>query len=240
MTLKNRTEVAAAIQSQSAIVGETEYKGLLDDDFAQSVVFRKDVSDSDTAPGGTKTLDFLDIDYIEIAQSTSVTYTLNNVQQGEIKFLKITKSAGQTINFAVATDVSARKDYIDLTVTAVIYKITNKDSNLYVESINIDVVSESKIVEIGDWNMSSSSNVIVGIGTGVGSKVRAIDVIIRNDANSGFYKLSIYDGSNIAGSVGAITANSVTLNRFSPGFFASVDFDSTSYNRGWIYIEYEP
>ena len=46
-TIKNRDEVQAAIQALAAIVGETEFKELIDDDFAASVMYRKDVAGRD-------------------------------------------------------------------------------------------------------------------------------------------------------------------------------------------------
>ncbi len=133
MALKNRTEVSASIQALTAIVGETEHKESLDDNFAQSVVFRKDVASTDTWNTDTETVDFLDIDYIEAttnAPASIFTITLSNVQQGEIKWLKVNKQTTQIIEFSGATDTTpdsnAQVGEID-----VLFKIVNKDGTLY-------------------------------------------------------------------------------------------------------------
>ena len=241
MALKNRSEVSVAIQAQAAVVGETEYKQGLDDDFAQSVVFRKDVSSATTATATTKSLDFDDIDYIEVTQSNNVAYTLNNILQGEIKFLKITKSAAQTITFANGTDVSSRKAFINST-TVVIYKITNKDGDLYVESINIDnEVTEPKIIEIGDWDMDATALLGVAHGLVDYKKIRSISVIIRDDSDIVYYPLNYIDDLvPLSGGISIIGTTNITLNRITGAKFDSVTFNSTSYNRGWITINYVP
>jgi hypothetical protein len=130
MAIQNRQEVSADIQAQAAVVGETEYKQLLDDDFAQSCVFRKDVATSQSETGSTATVDFDDVDYVTVNQdSAGITYTLNNVQQGEIKFLKINKTAGQSIAFNNANDSIPDARFID-DETELLYMIVNKDGTL--------------------------------------------------------------------------------------------------------------
>ena len=154
MAFLNRTEVQAAIQALAAIVGETEHKDSLDPNFAASVVFRKDVAAADTAGSGSKTLDFQDVDYISCSQSSSPTsYTLSNIQQGEIKFLRITKSATFDVTFANATDVSVRTTHINTSVTEVVYRITNKNASLYVEAISVsNSIANIQADLTTDWN----------------------------------------------------------------------------------------
>lgn len=96
---------------------------------------------------------------------------------------------------------------------------------------------KTKIIDIGDWNMDTSGFVSVAHGLTF-TNIRAISVIIRNDANTDYYDFPMYDqtGTNV-GSAKAVAA-SITLSKSSAGFFDSVDFNSTSYNRGWITITY--
>ncbi len=143
MANNNRTEVSAAIQALDALVGETKYKQLVNDVFAKSVVFRKDVSTTDTAATATKTLDFTDIDFITVTQSTNVTYTLSGIQQGEIKYLKITKSAGQSIAFSGATQEDENSTYIQA-LTSIMYEIFNKDGSIQVRAISKTIPSASE------------------------------------------------------------------------------------------------
>lgn len=242
MALKNRTEAKAVVNLWSAILDlELNHKPDLQE-VLNNCLFRKDIATSTTASGTTKTLEFLDVDYIEVTQSNNVAYTLNNVQQGEIKYLKITKSAAQTISFVNGTDVSNRKSFIDLT-TVVIYRIINKDSNLYIESINIDNEQDliTKIVDIGDWNMDTTKTINVAHGISDFTKIRRVSVMIRNDPNTNLNPINAMEGTTgttIAGSVWFISSTDISITRLTGGIFDNTFYDSTSYNRGWITIEY--
>jgi hypothetical protein len=99
------------------------------------------------------------------------------------------------------------------------------------------VAIKRKVIDIGDWNMTVASNVNVNHGLTL-STIRSITVIIRNDANTQYYG-TYGDGGGGLGdlslSIRALSTQ-VELNRGT--FFDSTNFDSTSYNRGWITVEY--
>jgi hypothetical protein len=100
-----------------------------------------------------------------------------------------------------------------------------------------------KVLEIGDWDIDSDyyTNVAHGLGTDW-KNVRSIDATIRNDDDNRYYKFldtqwedspsfyhDIYiDSTNVRLEVNVHNA-----------LFRTTDFDSTSYNRGWITIWYE-
>ncbi len=277
MANNNRTEVSAAIQALEAVVGETEFKALIDDVFAKSVVFRKDVSTTDTAATATKTIDFTDIDFITITQSTNVTYTLSGIQQGEIKYLKITKSAGQSIAFSGATQEDENSTYIQA-LTSIMYEIFNKDGSIQVRAISKTIPSASetykgivelatqsevdagttgekavtadthdsyhgatrqKTIDIGDWNMDSTATKQVAHGLTLG-KIRGVNVLIRNDDDDVYINLLSSVGDMLGaglGMVGAGAAN-ISMTRVGSGSFDSPDYSSTSFNRGFIVIDY--
>ena len=101
-----------------------------------------------------------------------------------------------------------------------------------------------KIIPIGDWNMDST--VFVPIAHGLGAsykKIRAIDAIIRNDADDRYqsiYRIEDFgDPLLVNGGIASWTSINIELIRRTGGFFDTPDFDSTSYNRGWVYILYE-
>lgn len=255
MAFLNRDEVSAAIQAVAAIVDETSYKETLDDDFAQSVLFRKDVSASVAAAGSTKTLEFLDVDYIEVTQSTDVAYTLNGVQQGEIKYLKITKGAGDTITFANADDQTANSDNID-EGTTVLYRIINKDgTNILVESITQSqqlAKINSIIVEAGSWDLSADTEFdfdIATIGIDDYTKILSIKFTIQPDRNYStgeFRNLDFEDfgGTITQGDFAEAQPTSVppdTIRLDSTAFTGSTAFyNETTTNRGWLIIELLP
>lgn len=94
---------------------------------------------------------------------------------------------------------------------------------------------KQKIVDIGDWNMDTTSPLAVAHGLTL-SKIRDVAVMIRNDADTTYYLLN--DTTN-GGSILSIDATNVNLERTAAGIFDNTSFDSTSYNRGWITITYE-
>ena len=92
-----------------------------------------------------------------------------------------------------------------------------------------------KVIEIGDWNMDSTANVLVAHGVSW-DKIRSISGIIRNDADTFRYPLDY----SITAPAGRCLLDSTYLRiaRTPSGTFDSTDFDSTGYNRGWITIQY--
>lgn len=90
-------------------------------------------------------------------------------------------------------------------------------------------VIHKKIIEIGDWNMDSTLEVTIPHGLTV-AKIRHLSVTILDDfsrprdlVSSGYWYC---DSTNI------------TLSRTVSGLFDGESYNSTSYNRGWITIEY--
>ena len=100
----------------------------------------------------------------------------------------------------------------------------------------------TKIVDIGDWNMDTVPQVSINHGLTL-SKIRGISVIIRNDADTLHTPLDIsnYAASNdFPQTEGRMEAGAtvVVLDKRVTGYFDNANYDSTSYNRGWITIQY--
>ncbi len=102
-----------------------------------------------------------------------------------------------------------------------------------IDTINL---TKTKVVDIGDWNMDSDISVNPAHGLTL-ADIRDVSVIIRNDADTHRYSIS-HDAAGIAQGRWFITATTLDLSRTLSGFFDSINFDSTSYNRGWITITY--
>lgn len=100
---------------------------------------------------------------------------------------------------------------------------------------------KKKVVQIGDWNMSTTGSVAVLHGVGDSQKIRSVSAMIRNDDASLLIPITgISIGGTIQGGIVSVTATEINLYReATPGVFDSANYDSTSYNRGWIFIEYE-
>jgi len=97
-----------------------------------------------------------------------------------------------------------------------------------------DTAWKRKVIEIGDWNMDSTESVNIAPGVTVGN-IRNVTVLINMDGGDYRYPLDIL----AAGYWTMRLTTGIRLERIAGGFFDSTNFDSTSYNRGWIVIEYE-
>lgn len=121
------------------------------------------------------------------------------------------------------------------------FDLSNQASSL--PDVGIKPLSK-KIIEIGDWNMDTLLAVSVahGLGTNVFKNVRNVEVVIRNDDDNVYSQLDSYDPLEtdpIGGGVTAITSAVISLSRSDAGKYNDTDFDSTSFNRGFITIEFE-
>lgn len=116
--------------------------------------------------------------------------------------------------------------------------------------LNSDIVQ--KIIPIGDWNMTVSGPVNIAHGLGANwDKIRSVKAVVRDDANSFYYPLEPWAYSNTSAKPGGThywnTIN-VIITRFSDAeatamyggvsMFDNVSFNATSYNRGYVTIEY--
>jgi hypothetical protein len=93
-----------------------------------------------------------------------------------------------------------------------------------------------KIINIGDWNMDATETVNIAHGLSI-TKILSVSSFIINDAGTIIYNLLTAFSSSIQGAH-AIGASNVTLSRINGGAFDNANYDSTSYNRGRIEIDY--
>ncbi len=94
------------------------------------------------------------------------------------------------------------------------------------------------IVETGDWNMSATSGINVTVAMKI-IRIRGIDVLIINDASTIVERL---DSSGLSGDADgnvALTGDYAQLTRRDGGGFDDGDHQATSFNRGWMLIDYE-
>lgn len=96
------------------------------------------------------------------------------------------------------------------------------------------------LVDIGDWNMDSTTSKLVAHGLNV-TKIREVVAFIRNDADDRYEpinKASLVDLSTPQGGILQVNSTNVNLGRLTGGDYDSTSYDSTSYNRGFIKITY--
>lgn len=102
--------------------------------------------------------------------------------------------------------------------------------------------TQKKTIEIGDWNMDTTANVQVPHGLTVTS-IRTISAMVRTDDDNSRIPLDAFtDGADpalVGGGVSYADATSISLWRRTGGRFDTTDYNATTYNRGWITIEWE-
>ncbi len=106
-----------------------------------------------------------------------------------------------------------------------------------IDTANDGIFHKTKILDIGDWNMDSTASVSVAHGV-TASKIRTVSVTIRNDAGTATYPLECAEIGDAPGGYWQYNTTNVVLNRVAARRFDEVNFDATSYNRGWVTIKY--
>lgn len=115
--------------------------------------------------------------------------------------------------------------------------ICNHNNSVVVPAIQFgsNVAVSKMTFDLGDWNMDSDSthDVAHTLSSTEFKTIKNLSVTVRNDADTTYYNLT----SSVSFSW---NSSKFFLNRDLLSVFDSVDFDSTSYNRGWLTFEYSP
>jgi len=136
---KNRTELISAVNAQIVPTVTTAiHRALLNNELIDSMVTRKDVILSETATTGNVTVNFSNKDLATISAPDNLTVGFTNIENGDVKYVAITKIAGKTISFASTNDISVRKSFIIASAGLIIYRIECKNNIINACSINID------------------------------------------------------------------------------------------------------
>ena len=97
------------------------------------------------------------------------------------------------------------------------------------------------VFEIGDWDMSATTSIDLTVGTITMTQITGTVAWIRNDANTSIQNLE-FSASGVGNLGGRIdiqpSGGHVELVRFGTGPFDSINFNATSYNRGWLHVWY--
>ncbi len=109
--------------------------------------------------------------------------------------------------------------------------IWQKTSSIYLE----------KEIEIGDWNMDANATVSFAHGLTLANIRGVVSCLIRDDTHSAVWDFPESEPSAVSGRSSVdIDATNINLSRTDSNPFDNADFDSTSYNRGWVIIKYTP
>ena len=97
----------------------------------------------------------------------------------------------------------------------------------------------SKTINIGDWNMDATASVNVSHGLGSNFlNIREVSVMIYRDDVTAFLPLTSAATGGTANGYWSTDNTNIVLNRIVSGVFDSTNYDSTSFNRGYVTIRY--
>lgn len=144
----NRTTVKANIVAENVpSVTNTKLNTMLNTYLADNLVFGADVAVPQSSSVSNITVDFVGKDRVDLTRlGGSLNITPTGISDGEVKYLLITKTAGQSVSFVGVTDITPVDDLVTA-ATTVLYEIIRKSSNYYAEAfvdyqVN-DIVSPS-------------------------------------------------------------------------------------------------
>lgn len=158
----------------------------------------------------------------------------------------ITSLAGLTTDLAVAhggtgsSTAAGALSNLGLTATAAELNILDGVTATAAELNLLDGATlKTKVIDIGDWNMNTGSATVFFAHGLTFANIRSVTALIRNDANNEYHSLPSVSTASTAG-IEDIKVNSsnIILARTDGGTFNTSDYDSTTYNRGWVTIQY--
>ena len=180
------------------------------------------------------------------AYGTVVAFTVpDNLDYYTGTWVRISDAANPSSNFMIGFVVSYTTSAGVGTLNVLIERVAGSGTftNWIVSlsapnAIQVDnsIQLRTKVVEIVDWNMDTTTNKNVAHGLTL-ANMRSVDIKIVNDAQSSIYDFATWaslDGANYY-----MDATNVVMARAVSGFFDSADFNSVGgFVRGWITITY--
>lgn len=141
------------------------------------------------------------------------------------------------VTSAIQTQLNSKVSDTGDTMTGALINTSTIEAQGGIRTAASGAYLKTIVVNIGDWDMDGTLTVNVAHGLADFKKIRIIDIIVRNDADTLYYELD--RGNALGGGVASIDTTNVTIYRTAPSDFDTTDFNSTGYNRGWVTITYE-
>ena len=247
MAAENRTALQATLDALSAVVTLADLKTAFTN-FVDSMLMKRDVQNLITVAGaGTTNVNFASYDTIKVSTGYDCTLNIQNISDGDVKFLWLSKNADIEVDFTGATSQEIDTTYTK-TLTNIVFMVTKKYYGTVIlvpltttfdhSDITDDIdaletrigTNNFTIVDIGSWDMDASLTKSVTHGLTF-SKIKSWQVTIINDDGNG---LSDF----ISGGAISVTTTQFTLVRTIGGAYDNTNFDDSVMNRGYITIWY--
>jgi len=133
---------------------------MLNTELADNIVFGADVAVLQSSGSSAITVDFTGKDRVDLTRTGGALYiTVSGIDDGELKYLLITKTIGQVITFVGVTDITPVKSEVTALGT-VLYMIVRKATNYYawawVETVKTATSAQIGVVQIADQTIHNS------------------------------------------------------------------------------------
>lgn len=182
-----------------------------------------------------------------VAYVKSATFQASYTERGVAEVATSAEAQAQTDNTRMITPLILAQVTATETRPGLVEKATIAEAQAFVADKFIDgdrlsrVVGGvlTKIVEIGEWNMDYSATEFVDHGLTY-SKIVAVNIIVRNDADTVRIPLNCSPNTTYTETSFNILSTQIRMDRKDSGYFDGVDFNDTSINRGWVIIHYLP
>jgi len=174
-----------------------------------------------------------DLSTISVPASTTIsTFGASLVDDANATAARTTLVAASS---GVNTDITSLQSSITATTQTASDNSTKLATTAFVKITNAGL--NTKVIDIGDWNMDVliAVSVIHGLTS---SKIRAISVLIRHDNDINVIGFPADDAASTSDEFASFDTVNIVLSRGTAGYFDNTGYDSTSYNRGWITIQY--
>jgi len=123
------------------------HREVLNEDFADNLVFREDVAVIQTSTVTSITCDFTGKDRIDLTRTGgALSITLSGLGDGDVKYLLVTKTAGQAVTFVGTTDVTPIKANANA-LSTVLYEIVRKSSFYFAKAWVENVKTATDTIE---------------------------------------------------------------------------------------------
>jgi len=137
----NRNDYKSAVNTDypsASTITAAQHRTHVNGDLADNVCFRLDYTDTQNKTSGAFNIDFNGQDRIEttITGTSGSTVTFQNLEDGDVKYWLVAKSATETIAFAAANDVTYFTKGVT-NATSVLYMVWDKDGTEYVNAVDI-------------------------------------------------------------------------------------------------------
>ena len=178
------------------------------------------------------------VTYIEDLVTTNPVGATDNVDEGDdhIRNIKTAvKGSFPSLGAVAVTKTAAQiNDLVDKSSVQTITGVKTLTSPV----INGNAYLSTVVIDIGDWNMDTDVSKNVTHSLPDHTKIRTINVTIRNDADAVYSDFNTVPTTQTSVKYISATSTIVQLARDTGSYFNDPDYNATSYNRGWVTIGY--